>query len=84
MSLPGRISLLAGAGPVLAGRVQGALGRAELIGCGVVLLRGLLSGGLGAGQLVLGGGQAGAQRGELADRLAAGTRVVCHTANHPR
>ena len=92
MRLPGRIPRGARLGTVLAGRVEGSLGRAEPVGRGVVGLLGVLTGGVSLLQRGLRGGQPAAQLGQLPDRLAPLPRPVhhttiiasCKTCGHPR
>src|SRR5690242_15569284 len=76
--LPGRISLPAAPGPVLAGRVEGTLGRAEAVLGGIEGAFGQLHRGQGIAERVLRRGQPVAQLRELPDRLPALPRPVCH------
>jgi len=77
--LPGRVLRFPCPGPLPAGGVGGALAFGGGVICGVVRGFGLLPGGLGPGERVLGCRQPAAQFRKEADRLAAFPRLVCRS-----
>jgi hypothetical protein len=78
MRLPGRVPVPARLGALLAGRIEGTFGVVETVTGGVERAFGRLHRGQGSGEVLLGRGEPAAQLGELADRLPAPPRPVCH------
>src|SRR5262249_7928072 len=76
--LPGRIPRLPRPGTLLACRVEGLLGLGEPVTGGVVCGLSAFHCGLGIGEGALGRRQPAPRIRELADRLAAFPRPVCH------
>jgi hypothetical protein len=78
MRLPGRVSVPASLGALLAGRVEGALGLGEAVIGGIERAFCRLHRGQGIGKRVLGRAEPAPQLGQLPDRLAAFPRLACH------